>query len=463
MFREGSARDSRGEYSGEGAIPSVQQSGPIQRHKSVIYQTLISRGAIENAKSRLTICWRIIRIPINKRERTPYYLLTTMDCPHLLVRTRHSGLKVEFLRALATDLTGIGAKVYIRKSRSRLSFSADLSRVSARAAQERFLARARENRREQTEFIGQTYEYARTRFADAQLLIPSRIQPKLVPCSSLDQLRLFKFCQLVFSAIPNVLLYRRLQFLVVDEGHLNQPVMGIIALTSPSFTLGCRDKLLHWTGSVGTRRRCVGLRRILHLSTCIAVPPYNLLFAGKLLAALATSREVQEELTRRYGSDEVLAVTTTVASGIHGPIFNRIMLKPGGLYKRIGETKGYSSCIFSRRTLNLARELVRHHDGPVKNVTDRSIRTLKRALNLVGIPRERVVRLGVRKGVYIAFTADDALERLRGCVPRARRNHCGPLEAADIINVWRCKHLVKACSAPERLARLRTAALPAWR
>ena len=89
------------------------------------------------------------------------------------VTIRCSALKEQFVRALGSDLTRIGARVDIRKSGSRLSFFADLSRVSTQAAQRGFFARACQNRREQIDFLSEIYGYARARFTEGAQIIPS--------------------------------------------------------------------------------------------------------------------------------------------------------------------------------------------------------------------------------------------------------------------------------------------------
>jgi hypothetical protein len=172
----------------------------------------------------------------------------------------------------------------------------------------------------------------------------------------------------------------------------------------------------------------------MQLSFCIALPPYSYLRAGKLVAALAASAEVSHEHHRRYGNP-LRAVITIAARGLHSPIFNRIMVMPGGLYRRIGQTSGYSALIFRKETLAKAKQLIQARDGQCSQTTDRPIRALKRALNICDLPRERLVRMAFPKGVYVA----------------CHRSNVGGLtehkhwpSAVELIEYWKARDLTKA-------------------
>jgi hypothetical protein len=128
--------------------------------------------------------------------------------------------------------------------------------------------------------------------------------------------------------------------------------MGAIGLASPTYALAARDRVLNWSGTQARPTKERGMRRLMDLATCVSLPPYSLLLCGKLLAALALSDEVAKEFERKY-SEPLLALTTTCATGLHCPIFHRIMLRPGGLYQRIGETAGWTLSWVSSGTLRL--------------------------------------------------------------------------------------------------------------
>jgi len=243
------------------------------------------------------------------------------------------------------------------------------------------------------------------------------------------------------------LLYRQIAALVRDAGQPGTPLIGAFGLSSTVYSLTCRDQVLGWKTS--TRKRHKGLRSCMHLTFCLAVPPYSYLRAGKMIAGLAASDSVVSEFYRKYRPDRLKTIVTTSANGLHSPIFNRIMVRPGGLYRRIGETTGYSTLAFSRATLLAARALVIKRDGCCPD--NRAISTLKRALNICDIPRDKIVRLGIRKGVYLTGSS------LHNTCEGGRRLTAWPRET-DVVQYWKEKVLSKILRRPdivEKVSRFR--------
>jgi hypothetical protein len=150
------------------------------------------------------------------------------------------------------------------------------------------------------------------------------------------------------------------------------------------------------------------------LALCMALPPYNYLLAGKLMAMLAMSKTLFFEFLHRY-RNPLLAVTTTCANGLHCPIFNRIMIRSGGLYRRIGETTGYTTMIFSQPTARAARALIkaRRLAGSADISAWNTIRLLKTALRHCRINPEPLLQVGNHKGVYVALLDSRCRDRLQ--------------------------------------------------
>jgi hypothetical protein len=142
---------------------------------------------------------------------------------------------------------------------------------------------------------------------------------------------------------------------------------------------------------------------------------------------------------------------TTAAKGIHSAVFNRIMLRPGGLYRRIGQTKGYSVLFYSDATLKAARDLVAGLDDNPTKTTDRPIRLLKRAFDICGVPRERFVKLGFPKGVYVAFTGTNSLAMLR--TPDGKPK--GTIPVSTVTSYWKSRDLSKVSQRKDLLDKVR--------
>lgn len=133
------------------------------------------------------------------------------------------------------------------------------------------------------------------------------------------------------------------------------------------------------------------------------------------MALLAFTEPFHVVFQEKYGTC-LLSLVTTCATGIHCPIFNRIMIKKGGLYNRIGETAGYTTVLFSADTMRAARMLVVGSNNIRSGGLDswqRPIRILRQAMRLCNIPPEALLRLGNPKGVYFAVLSEDSLNCLR--------------------------------------------------
>ena len=184
----------------------------------------------------------------------------------------------------------------------------------------------------------------------------------------------------------------------------------------------------------------------MQLSLCMAVPPYNYLRAGKLIAGLAVSNVVGTEFSRKYAPDKLKFVLTTTANGIHSPMFNRFMVQTGGLYRRIGETSGYSALAFRKPTLRAAMKLVLARNSSFPD--NRTIRMLKQALRICNIPREPIVRLGVRKAVYLAVPSGFRQAATKKSMLQWPKD-------AEVVHYWKERVLPKAIVRPDIMSKLK--------
>jgi hypothetical protein len=78
---------------------------------------------------------------------------------------------------------------------------------------------------------------------------------------------------------------RRLRYLVWDRH--NGKLIGLMAIGDPVFNLSVRDKLIGWNSHARGER----LVNIMDAYVLGAVPPYNMLLGGKLVAALIRTRD----------------------------------------------------------------------------------------------------------------------------------------------------------------------------
>lgn len=198
-------------------------------------------------------------------------------------------------------------------------------------------------------FIRSNTALARRYCADGRHLDPARIQPELrVVSAGSEEEILFRWWNLCWWSIPYQPSYgRQMRYLVWDKGH--DCVMGLLCLQSPVLRMAARDQYL------GIQQSDVDywVNQSMSASRVGAIPPYNDLIGGKLVAMAATSNEVRREYTSKYSSrltvmeqrlipPRLLFITTTSAFG-RSSIYNRLKMGGESVAMHIGATQGAGS------------------------------------------------------------------------------------------------------------------------
>jgi transcriptional regulator with XRE-family HTH domain len=262
-------------------------------------------------------------------------------------------------------------------------------------------------------------------------IVPERIQPALVPIidrRSFEGL-LWRWCSLHWSIPVSSGYGRRLRFLVVDRGH-GDKVIGLIGLADPVFALGCRDSAIGWSPEWRKNR----LFSVMDAFVLGAVPPYNALCGGKLVALLATSSEVRDAFSERYRdhvtlisqrrADARLALVTTNSALGRSSVYNRLTWPDRALaFRPVGYTSGSGDFHFAggiykeladfaiRTTPHGVTE--RHERWTGKTFRNRR-EVIQRALDGLGFDSRQLRIHGIRRQVYMAPLATNTLEWLRG-------------------------------------------------
>jgi hypothetical protein len=356
--------------------------------------------------------------------------------------------KAVFRRNLRRDLKAAGYRIRL-SGRSNWNVT-----PPSRSAQKRIMRRLR------LEQIETERPFARKLEAkgildllgDSTIDLP-KITPEIKICRTVADHELFRYAKL-FQRVPTTnRVGRQLRCLVYDVGQQSKRLMGAFELTSGPYTMGARDAHLSWSGAGRKTTKDRGLRRLMDLATIIAIPPYNILLCGKLVAALAFSDVVVKEVRRRYRS-EMLGVVATSATGLHCAILNRIGLRSGGLFSRIGQTSGYSTLGFSPKTLGAARAFLPGFVSAPEGEFSKSVRpihVLRVAMRNCGIASTTILQSSYPKGVYLGFLDPADLDALRS--GRARRARGVTIES--ILTYWRTTYLTKALASEHRQEALR--------
>ena len=248
-------------------------------------------------------------------------------------------------------------------------------------------------------------------FATGLQVNPHLIEPQLVEVlpGSLEA-RLFRLACLLWSIPVSQGFGRRLRFLVRDRQ--NGCLIGVFAIGDPVFNLAARDDWVGWT-YIDRRERLV---HVMDAFVVGAVPPYSQLIAGKLVAALMASAEVQQAYERKYiGRKAVISkkenrarlvlLTTTSALG-RSSIYNRLSLPKCPQFLKIGMTKGFGHFHLSGPIFSLLREYLEATGHPYASGhkfgmgPNWKIRVVRTALERMGIDGNAILNHGIKREVY---------------------------------------------------------------
>ena len=145
-------------------------------------------------------------------------------------------------------------------------------------------------------FISERFPKLIGHFASGDDIDPARISPALQQISSGTwEGDLFRLASLTWSVPVSNGFGRRLRYLVWDEH--NGKLIGLIAIGDPVFNMSVRDNLIEWDVQARGER----LVNIMDAYVLGALPPYNALLGGKLVACLIRSRDIYDDFARAYG------------------------------------------------------------------------------------------------------------------------------------------------------------------
>lgn len=300
------------------------------------------------------------------------------------------------------------------------------------------------------DFVARNLPLLSKYFADGRELVPERIRPRLELIESgTFQSDLFRLASLTWSVPVSQGYGRRMRFLVWDDS--NDKLMGILALGDPVFNLRMRDQLIGWTLEARRDR----LVNILDAYVLGALPPYNMLLGGKLVASLIRTREVKDIFSERYRMTEglisgkqkkaSLVMVTTSSSMGRSSLYNRLTLAGQKYFRPIGYSEGWGHFhipdqLFSDMREYLARKkhpYARNHrfgQGP-----NWKLRTVRQALQLLG-ENQDILRHSVNRELFVCELATNAMKFLRG--ESMRPHYRGLLSAHDVAELAKARWIV---------------------
>ncbi len=181
---------------------------------------------------------------------------------------------------------------------------------------------------------------------DGKDIDPYKISLELreVLSGSLEEI-LFRWWNLIWWSIPYQHAYgRQMRFLLWDVTH-DMP-FGLILLQSPVLKMSVRDRYLE----IPKEELDLWVNKSMHAQRVGALPPYNEILGGKMVALALTANEIRETYRKKYNSSktilkgriiepDLLFITTTSAFG-RSSLYNRLKYNGEIVAECLGYTKG---------------------------------------------------------------------------------------------------------------------------
>ena len=259
-------------------------------------------------------------------------------------------------------------------------------------------------------------------FASGEDIDPEEISPRLERIyAGTQQSELFRLASLTWSVPVSNGFGRRLRYLVWDDS--NDKLIGLIAIGDPVFNLAVRDNLVGWTA----KDRSARLVNLMDAYVLGALPPYNLLLAGKMVACLIRTREIYEDFQAQYGDTtgiisgtkkhaRLIAVTTSSSMG-RSSVYNRLKLDGTQYFESLGYTGGWGHFHIPDKLFLELRNYLRRQEHPYADLhrfgegPNWRLRTTRAALKELGL-RDNILRHGIRREVFISFLVSEGAKTL---------------------------------------------------
>ena len=286
-------------------------------------------------------------------------------------------------------------------------------------------------------------------------MVPGAIRPRVeLVTSGTREADLFRLATLTRSVPVSEGYGRRMRFLVWDDsiGRL----MGVIALGDPVFNRNVRDSAIGW----GVEDRKDRLVNVMDAYVLGALPPYNSLLCGKLVACLVRTKEVRDCFAARYRravgvisgkrKDPSLVMVTTSSSLGRSSVYNRLRLDGVTYFESVGFTSGYGHFHVDQSLFEEMRAYLKRRRHPYcgnnrfGNGPNWKLRAIRASLGLLGMDHD-LLHHGINREVFICRLAKNADRILRG--ENKRPNFNGLLSVDEVsclaLERWVCPRALR--------------------
>lgn len=262
---------------------------------------------------------------------------------------------------------------------------------------------------EQTAFIRDHRSLIQGRMINGRELSVKDISPKLIQVSAgSNEEVLFRWWNYVWWSVPYESAYgRQMRYVVWDQHH--SAVIGLIGLQSPILSWAPRDRHL----GINVADRAYWVNQSMSAQRLGAVPPYDRILGGKLVAMLMASDTLRKDFHKKYSKActprqeqdlpaRLLFVTTTGAFG-KSSLYTRLKLREEWLATFIGYSNGSGSfhipnALYEKLLVMLSRsgaDVARGYgNGP-----SRKMRLIRQGMAELGY--KNGVSHGIKRAIYL--------------------------------------------------------------
>ena len=285
------------------------------------------------------------------------------------------------------------------------------------------------------EFIHDAAPLVRACLADGGALNVANISPVLVPVFPGSKWEtLFRWWNLVWWSLPWEKAYgRQMRYIVWDRHH--QAAIGIIGLQSPILSWTPRDRHV----GIPPETRDYWVNQSLSAQRLGALPPYNSVLGGKLVAMTMPTDKVRNDFRRKYRERKtvllgrelppnLLFITTTGAFG-KSSVYNRLKFEGRPVAEFIGYSNGSGSFHIPNHLYERMIEFLRKSGVDASrgcgNGPSRKMRLIDQSMRMLGFKNGN--RHNVRRAVYLFPLASNLREmvEMKNIRPRWIRRTVG--------------------------------------
>ena len=296
-------------------------------------------------------------------------------------------------------------------------------------------------------FLTENLNHAKSQCRSGWEINPKKIDLELREIKSdSDDEKLYRWWNFIWWSIPYQRSYgRQMRFFLWDITH--DAPFGLFNIQSPVLKMSVRDKYLE----IPKEDLDVWVNRSMHAQRVGALPPYNDLLGGKMVALSLISNEIKDAYYKKYHNSvsllkqrtldsNLLFITTTSAFG-KSSMYDRLKIDKEPIAIPIGFTQGYGSFQISeliyREILDYLHETGLNTARCYGNGPSKKLKLLDRSFKSLGLPE--FGRHGIKREFYLF----PLVHNLKEIIKNGETPHWKNRSFDELQEYWRVRWALK--------------------